>query len=65
MTENPDDENRDSSIPLGNVFETLSELLDALEDVDTDEQTSGRVTRGDATLAYMSLIHLCPCRRTG
>jgi HSP20 family molecular chaperone IbpA len=52
MTENPDDENRDSSIPLGNVFETLSELLDALEDVDTDEQTSGRVTRGDATFDY-------------
>jgi HSP20 family molecular chaperone IbpA len=52
MTENPDDENRDSSIPLGNVFETLSELLDALEDVDTDGQTSGRVTRGDATFDY-------------
>jgi HSP20 family molecular chaperone IbpA len=47
-----DDEDIGGSIPLGNVFETLSELLDALEDVDTDEQRSGRVTRGDATFDY-------------
>lgn len=52
---NGDDDEEESpggSIPLGNVFETLSELLDALEDVDTDEQTSGRVTRGDAAFDY-------------
>ncbi|ERH09226.1 MAG: GvpH [halophilic archaeon J07HX64] len=47
-----DEQNTGGSIPLGNVFETLSELLDALEDVDTDEQTSGRVTRGNATFDY-------------
>ncbi len=52
MTESPDDENRDSSIPLNNVFETLSKLLGALEDMDTGEQRSGRVTRGDATFDY-------------
>jgi HSP20 family molecular chaperone IbpA len=49
-----DEETRDGSIPLGNVFETLSELLDTLEDVDldADDQRSGRVTRGDATFDY-------------
>ena len=55
MTDNTngdDEESPGGSIPLGNVFETLSELLDALEDVDTDEQSSGRVTRGDATFDY-------------
>jgi len=52
MTENPDDEDSDRSIPLGDVFETLSKLLDGPEDVDTDEQTSGRVTRGDITFDY-------------
>jgi HSP20 family molecular chaperone IbpA len=54
MTENPDDDERDTgeSIPLGSVFETLSELLDALEAADTDGQTSGRITRGNATFDY-------------
>jgi hypothetical protein len=48
------DENAGGSIPLGNVFETLSELLEQLEDVDLDagERRSGSVTRGDATFDY-------------
>lgn len=52
--ESDDDENAGGSIPLGNVFETLSELLDQLEDMDLDtgEQQSGTVQRGDATFDY-------------
>lgn len=56
--EEPDDKdedvNADASIPLGNVFQTLSELLDQLEnmDIDAGEQRSGSVQRGDATFDY-------------
>ncbi len=56
----PDDKNGngsgdvDASIPLGSVFETLSELLDQLENVDVDagERRSGSVQRGNATFDY-------------
>lgn len=63
MTDQPDDgddRNDDAeggaggSIPLGNVFETLSELLNQLEDVDLDagESRSDSIQRGNATFDY-------------
>ncbi len=59
----PDDTDRDDSdedeefpgsIPLGNVFETLSTLLEQLDDADLDtgERRSDTVRRGDATFDY-------------
>jgi HSP20 family molecular chaperone IbpA len=48
------DEDVSGSIPLGNVFETLSTLLDQLDDADLDagERRSDTVRRGDATFDY-------------
>lgn len=49
-----DDEDVSGSIPLGNVFETLSALLEQLDDMDLDagERRSNTVRRGDATFEY-------------
>ncbi|MFB6206069.1 MAG: gas vesicle protein GvpH [Haloglomus sp.] len=52
-----DDENGEDwsgSIPLGDVFESLSDLLDRLEELDIDEseRRSDTIRRGDATFDY-------------
>lgn len=52
-----DDGDTSGSIPLGNVFESLSRLLDRLEeldelDLDAGERRSGNVQRGNATFDY-------------
>lgn len=51
-----DDDETDASgwIPLGNVLESVSRLLDELEelDLDTSGRRSGSVQRGDATFDY-------------
>ncbi len=53
-TDRDDDEDVPGSIPLGNVFETLSTLLEQLDDADLDagERRSDTVRRGDATFDY-------------
>ncbi|MFT4923031.1 MAG: HSP20 family molecular chaperone IbpA [Haloarculaceae archaeon] len=49
-----DDEDVSGSIPLGDVFETLSALLEQLDELDLDagERRSDTVRRGDATFDY-------------
>lgn len=50
----PDDEDEENSIPLGSIFETLSELLDGLEEMDLDagERRSGSAERDDVRFDY-------------
>jgi GvpH. len=68
-TDRDDAENRDTSgsIPLGSVFQTLSELLDQLEEMDTDagERRSGSVQRGEATFDYEVDIRSLDSARRG
>lgn len=50
-----DDETTDSpggSVPLGDVFASLSNLLDQLEELDDTERRSGSLQRGDARFDY-------------
>lgn len=55
-SDEPDDENGDEggSIPLGDVFASLSDLLDRLEEMDIDEteRRSDTIRRGNATFDY-------------
>ncbi len=53
-SDDSDNDDAHGSVPLGNVFETLTNLLNRLDEMDLDEgeSRSGTVRRGDATFDY-------------